>query len=289
MPNVDQADRKLGIADLAMKEAKQGVPASNADKLSATEQAIRNYVVEDVLTRNREQAQTTLARQHEERSKLQVHAPVAKIRNSVSDTDAAIEAYDGGVSKELVALKKTRKLKRLRIRLMFAITKKNQHEIDDMKALASECGLPFIMYSASINARFYLKDPDVLKGFVSEWAQDDYFHETGNENYATKGNISRFYETVHRNPGLDIKDLDSAGLTTRHFCQDPWRTLVVNWNGTVSLCCADYHKYEMGDVSKDSLVEIWNNEAYRNLPRHLAGDASVSLPADHPCPSCVLY
>lgn len=65
----------------------------------------------------------------------------------------------------------------------------------------------------------------------------------------------------------------------KKMCVRPFRFMVVNYDGKVTVCCNDYHRdVPMGDVKKQSLVEIWNSErfnAYRVAL--LAKDRDVAM------------
>ncbi len=51
-------------------------------------------------------------------------------------------------------------------------------------------------------------------------------------------------------------------------CSYLWESLVIGWDGRVVPCCFDYDaKSTMGDVTTQSLREIWNGDAYRTLRR----------------------
>jgi radical SAM protein with 4Fe4S-binding SPASM domain len=53
------------------------------------------------------------------------------------------------------------------------------------------------------------------------------------------------------------------------FCPMPFYTMNVLWNGRVILCCHDWgHAVVVGDLSKQSLPEVWNGKAI-NYYRHL--------------------
>ena len=53
-----------------------------------------------------------------------------------------------------------------------------------------------------------------------------------------------------------------------HPCSLLWESLVIAWNGLVVPCCYDYDAKEaVGDITRQSLAEIWNGEAYQRLRR----------------------
>jgi radical SAM protein with 4Fe4S-binding SPASM domain len=56
-------------------------------------------------------------------------------------------------------------------------------------------------------------------------------------------------------------------------CDQLWRSLVVSWNGDVTVCCVDLeNEMTVGNVLRDTLGRIWRNEQYQRYRRlHLEG------------------
>jgi radical SAM protein with 4Fe4S-binding SPASM domain len=49
-------------------------------------------------------------------------------------------------------------------------------------------------------------------------------------------------------------------------CPWPWYTMTVNWDGGVSPCCrVTGDKWDLGNVKKSSIREVWRGEKYRQL------------------------
>lgn len=68
-------------------------------------------------------------------------------------------------------------------------------------------------------------------------------------------------------------------------CDRAFRSMTILYDGRVCLCCMDSDgDYIMGDISWDSMVEIWNNENYSEL-RRLHG---ICRNAYKPCNMCTL-
>lgn len=69
-------------------------------------------------------------------------------------------------------------------------------------------------------------------------------------------------------------------------CRAPWDSVVVLWDGRVSICCFDYDgKMVMGNVGTESLWTIWNSRRYWALRQSfLAGDYANPL-----CANCNEY
>ena len=59
----------------------------------------------------------------------------------------------------------------------------------------------------------------------------------------------------------------------RKVCSEPFMRLAVNSNGRVSVCCVDWsHETSVGDISEETLFEIWNGERLREFRiKHLEG------------------
>lgn len=58
-------------------------------------------------------------------------------------------------------------------------------------------------------------------------------------------------------------------------CRELWRgTLVVLWDGRVTVCCVDSEGLlQVGDARKERLLDVWNGEAMRRIRgRHAQGD-----------------
>jgi len=63
--------------------------------------------------------------------------------------------------------------------------------------------------------------------------------------------------------------------TRTRRCREPWRgTLVVLWDGRVSVCCRDWEgEMIVGDTNVESLDAIWNGEKMRAIRRaHVGGE-----------------
>lgn len=58
-------------------------------------------------------------------------------------------------------------------------------------------------------------------------------------------------------------------------CTFPWYAAVISWDGTVTPCPQDFHcVLNMGSVAGQTLAEVWNGPAYRDLRRRLKSDVS---------------
>jgi MoaA/NifB/PqqE/SkfB family radical SAM enzyme len=56
-------------------------------------------------------------------------------------------------------------------------------------------------------------------------------------------------------------------------CTEVWQKLSVDWDGKVSCCCADWDNFmTVGDISKETLKNIWDNSEDLKMFRKLLGD-----------------
>lgn len=95
-------------------------------------------------------------------------------------------------------------------------------------------------------------------------------------NLKTKGLTDWGSQFDYTELGLKRKDF------TAQSCTEPYRTLIINWNGKVSACCFDYNnKYCLGDANSQSIHEIWNGEPMKILRKSFADSQPIGI-----CGSC---
>lgn len=76
-----------------------------------------------------------------------------------------------------------------------------------------------------------------------------------------------------------------AALTEplKAMCVRPWRDFNINWKGDAILCCNDFYgKIVLGNVMKETLVDLWNSPKMNDYRRHLQ-DKDRNLPL---CATC---
>ncbi|MBI4828762.1 MAG: radical SAM protein [Nitrospinae bacterium] len=67
-------------------------------------------------------------------------------------------------------------------------------------------------------------------------------------------------------------------------CTFLWYSMTIFFDGTVAPCPQDFFgKINIGDVSKNTLAEVWNNEAMREMRRRMKAQDVKGL---HPCATC---
>lgn len=67
-------------------------------------------------------------------------------------------------------------------------------------------------------------------------------------------------------------------------CPEVFNKLSINWDGTVSACCADYdNQMLVGDVRENTLKEIWDGQKMRDYRELVVSDSHWTLPV---CANC---
>ena len=88
----------------------------------------------------------------------------------------------------------------------------------------------------------------------------------------TKNNSIDFKNKGLRDLNKDQKDLL---FHSTNFCMLPWISLMVDPRSNVSPCCV-YRGEPVGDCSKDSLEDIWNNKENQDIRTAMLNDKTVS-------------
>ncbi|MFZ1992293.1 MAG: radical SAM/SPASM domain-containing protein [Alphaproteobacteria bacterium] len=76
----------------------------------------------------------------------------------------------------------------------------------------------------------------------------------------------------------------TEGSGPRRRCFFPWNFMFVYQDGRVGLCCVDYDGREiLGDLTTQSVREIWNSPAIESIRRSLHRRDYAALPLCRPC------
>ena len=108
--------------------------------------------------------------------------------------------------------------------------------------------------------------------FLKEWYGQDLFAYIKNAHHAW----------IYK----DDDNFSNTSQYMRSFCEHPWMTVSILYDGTVVPCPLDYDGIlAMGSVKEQSLEEIWNSKKYREFRK---GHAESSFPECHYCSICDL-
>jgi radical SAM protein with 4Fe4S-binding SPASM domain len=71
------------------------------------------------------------------------------------------------------------------------------------------------------------------------------------------------------------------------FCNFPFETIAISWDGKVTGCCLDYvFKMDLGDVKKHSIKQIWEGSKFQDLRKTVSTN---TFPVDSPCFGCEFW
>lgn len=143
-------------------------------------------------------------------------------------------------TKNIVRWKKELQSKTPHIIFQFLVVKPNEHQIEEVYALAKELGVDEVK----------LKTAQV------------YDYEHGNPLIPENDRYSRYRK--HSDGTYSIKNsLDNN-------CWKMWHSCVITWDGRVIPCCFDKDAaYKLGELKEQAFQEIWRGDAYKNFRSQL--------------------
>ncbi|MEO8582922.1 MAG: SPASM domain-containing protein, partial [Flavitalea sp.] len=119
----------------------------------------------------------------------------------------------------------------------FLVVKPNEHQVDDIKILAKECGVNDVRFKTA-QVYDYTNDPNGLipnTNKFSRYKKDKY------GNYKPKNRLS-------------------------NHCWRLWHATVITWDGLVVPCCFDKDaQHTLGNLKGKPFREIWHNPAYHEF------------------------
>ena len=139
----------------------------------------------------------------------------------------------------------------------FLVFRHNEHEIEEVKKIGRDLGIDNV---------------GITKAFIGnkDWIplNDEYSHYRREE-------IKDDYTSEHfKSP-------------EKKFCNWPWEAIVLNPNGSVSPCCSvEDEKGDFGNISRQSFMEIWNNETYRVARRYIKDTKVIQSRYSNVCIDC---
>lgn len=143
-------------------------------------------------------------------------------------------------TKAVVRAKKKWKTHHPEIVFQFLVTGQNEHQIDDLHALAKDLGVDQV----------HLKTIQI------------YDYENGSPLIPQNENYSRYRKNASGKYILKNKLLNQ--------CWRMWHSCVITWDGKVVPCCFDKDaKHVLGQMQGDKFETIWNSQAYNKFRNQL--------------------
>ena len=131
----------------------------------------------------------------------------------------------------------------------------------------------------------------VRRVLTKENYKEDFFGMVRSE-WGDKVHVSQHY-CFDRNINnyMEISGCDHDQDMPRKYCQYPSQRLVITSRGMVYPCCIDLHEtIPVGDINKQTLLEIWNGEPMKKLRSDLrSNDVSKMNPTCQHCESWMSY
>ncbi|MCW3103088.1 MAG: radical protein [Bacteroidetes bacterium] len=139
-------------------------------------------------------------------------------------------------AENIIRWKKELKSKTPHVIFQFLVVKPNEHQIEEVKALAKRTGVNEVRFKTA----------------------QIYDFENGNPLIPTIGKYSRYKQDENGKYGIKNQLLD--------HCWKLWHSTVITWDGLVVPCCFDKDAtHQLGDLKNTSFTELWQGNAYTNF------------------------
>lgn len=123
----------------------------------------------------------------------------------------------------------------------FLVVKPNEHQIDEVKALAKEIGVDAVWFKTA-QVYDYENDPNGLITTIDKYSR---YKKDRNGKYFPKNKLA-------------------------NRCWRLWHANVITWDGLVVPCCFDKDaQHQLGDLRSMSFRETWRNANYKAFRRSL--------------------
>ena len=139
-------------------------------------------------------------------------------------------------TKNIIEAKQELKSNTPHIVFQFLVVKPNEHQLEDVKKLASDLGVDEVVFKTA----------------------QVYDFEKGNPLIPDNIKYSRYKKNADGTFSIKNKLLNQ--------CWRMWSSCVVTWDGVVVPCCFDKDaKHQLGDLKKQSFKELWKSNKYQGF------------------------
>ena len=139
-------------------------------------------------------------------------------------------------TKNIIEAKQVLKSNTPHIVFQFLVVKPNEHQLEDVKKLASDLGVDEVVFKTA----------------------QVYDFENGNPLIPDNIKYSRYKKKPDGTYSIKNKLLNQ--------CWRMWSSCVVTWDGVVVPCCFDKDaKHQLGDLKKQSFKELWKSNKYQGF------------------------
>jgi len=182
---------------------------------------------------------------NDEKARQTVESGLDRLIISIDGTtQQSYESYriGGSLSKviegtrNVLQWKKKLKSKTPHVIFQFLVVKPNEHQIPQVRTLASELGVDEVVFKTA----------------------QIYDYKNGSELIPESDKYSRYKKNSDGTYAIKNEWLN--------HCWKMWHSCVITWDGKVVPCCFDKDaSHVLGDVSKNSFESIWTSEAYNSF------------------------
>lgn len=134
----------------------------------------------------------------------------------------------------------------------FVAMKRNIREFPALAGLAAELGIE------GISAVYLTVHDQSLR------EESLFFHQSlANEIFDLTAGICRDLKLHYESPPRFGPPREGEGVPGPRRCLEPWQTIYIHWDGTVSPCC--FSSETMGNIAYQPFSSIWDGPSYRGL------------------------
>jgi radical SAM protein with 4Fe4S-binding SPASM domain len=140
-------------------------------------------------------------------------------------------------ARNIVKWKKELNSKKPFVFFQFLVVKPNEHQIEDIRKLATEIGVDEVRFKTA-QVYDYENDPHNLIPTIEKYSR---YNKQENGSYLPKNKLL-------------------------NHCWRLWHATVISWDGLVVPCCFDKDAmHKLGDLKGKSFQEIWKSDTYRQF------------------------
>ena len=144
-------------------------------------------------------------------------------------------------AKNIVKWKKNLNSNKPFVVFQFLVVKPNEHQVEDVKKLATEIGVDDVWYKTA-QVYDYKNDPNKLIPGIDKYSR---YKKNEKGEWQPKNKLA-------------------------NHCWKLWHANVITWDGLVVPCCFDKDaQHQLGNLAKQSFREVWDNEQYRSFRKEL--------------------
>ncbi|HEX2970732.1 MAG TPA: radical SAM protein [Tepidisphaeraceae bacterium] len=151
---------------------------------------------------------------------------------------------------------------RPKVELQFLAFKHNEHEIPGVPEFGRQVGADHV---SILNPRFDYPSEEILPASNPAYVRPGY----------APG--EREHEPLRKRADKTLLPIP---------CSWPWRSMIVNWNGTVDPCCYNNKQLSFGNVHEQPIRKIWNDSPYRAARQRIKGSRDYRQPHGTICDTC---